>query len=429
MKQICLLMIAVSLAVTMAVAAMARLVEIGHLKGFYSGVVVDGKYAYCAGPKLDVVNVENLANPWVEGSLDSLDSRGIFVYDGFAYIACRGKHFLRIIDISVPSNPASAGSLEMACPTAVSVAYPYACVCNGDLEVVDVHDPCDPIPVGSLWEWRSAMDIHSMSPPMNPYIYATRGYWGGGDFGTIDISDPTNLTVVGNLFISPWPRGIDCEDRYAYVASSSMGSPDEGLVVIDISNPLNPQEVARCHASYALDVSVQGGYAYLTRCHELTVIDVHDPGHPIHVQTIYSPYPEGVFANYNGYTYLADRDHGLSILKFVESPQVSISLVPEVTTVARGDILVYDVTLTNKTNDDQTFCFGALVRRPNGADHVLIEPTKIVLPAQGTKTKRIKHIVLSKIPLGEYVYIAKIGTSPMDIWDEDRFQFEVVDDK
>jgi hypothetical protein len=437
-KHICLLMVVASLAVTMAVAATAGLVEIGHLKGSkgsYGGVVVRGEYAYCVGPSFDVVNIEDPTNPWVEASIDGVDGRDIFLYDDYAYVACArfGSNpeniFLRIIDISNPTNPATVGSLAVNCPNAVSVAFPYALFTSGDLEIVDVHDPFNPMLVGKV-DWSTGEDVYSVSPPTSPYVYSTRVYWGGGDLGIVDISDPFNPTVVGSLFIFPCPHGIDCEGSYAYVAACSGGGSDEGLVVIDISNPTRPEEVARCSASFALHVAVHRGYAYLTRCHKFSLIDVHDPEHPLLEQTFYSPDPWGIDVDSNNYAYLGDRKHGLSIIGLVEAPAVTVSLTPEATTFEQGDTLTCEVTLINMTNKDQIFGFETRVRLPNGADVMLIKRTKVFLPPQGVKTGRIRHLIPSDAPTGnDYIYFAKVGATPMDIWDEDRFPFEVIDSR
>jgi hypothetical protein len=426
MERLYILVALVSSAVIMAVAASAGLVEIGHLQGFYQCVMVDGTYAYCAGPTFDVVNIENPSNPWVEGSLENIDGSDIFVHGNFAYIA---SSTLRIIDISIPASPASVGNLENIGAWEVYVHDGYAQLTGGTggtfFMVIDVHDPCNPALVGTLKSWTTAMDVHGVYGT-TPYVFSTRGYWGGGDFGVIDISNPTDPSLVGSLFIFPPPRGIDCADGYAYVAASSGG--DDGLVVIDISDPTEPNEIARCRASYALKVAVHGGYAYLSRCHGFTVIDIHDPAHPFQVETIYSPYPDGVYADHNNYAYLADWEHGLSIFRYVESPSVIISLIPETTTVTWGDTLAYEATLTNLTDEEQAFRFGSLIRCPNGADHVLIKPNRVSLPPQGAKTVRIEHVVPPKTVVGEYVYIAKIGISPIDLWDEGRFVFEVVEE-
>ena len=113
-----------------------------------------------------------------------------------------------------------------------------------------------------------------------------------GDDGlqVIDISDPTNPVGVGQLTDTGAltlvdPISVFVQGNYAYVASSG----ENGLQVIDISDPTNPVGVGQLTDTGALrlngaqSVFVQGNYAYVAASgndHGLEVIDISDPTNP-----------------------------------------------------------------------------------------------------------------------------------------------------
>ena len=71
--------------------------------------------------------------------------------------------------------------------------------------------------------------------------------------------------------------GVAVSGNYVYVADGGAG-----LLVIDVSNPANPQRVGGFDTSGgAVKVAVSDGYAYLAQGDAgLLVIDVSDPAHP-----------------------------------------------------------------------------------------------------------------------------------------------------
>ena len=119
----------------------------------------------------------------------------------------------------------------------------------------------------------------------------------GDSFEVVDVSSPTNPTMVGALSNSalppPWTgtnalkhaTSVAVSGNYAYVTASYSNR----LTVLDISDPHNPTIVSSLQDSnrlnFDVDVAVQNGYAYVadqaSGLGRMAVVDVRDPVHPL----------------------------------------------------------------------------------------------------------------------------------------------------
>lgn len=100
-------------------------------------------------------------------------------------------------------------------------------------------------------------------------------YFGNGPYlEIVDFSDPLDPNELGKILLpDPSINGIAIQGNYAYVSNE-----DDGLRTIDISNPVNPQEVGYLVTKYALGVAVNGNYAYVADGYDgLKVIDISNP--------------------------------------------------------------------------------------------------------------------------------------------------------
>jgi hypothetical protein len=130
----------------------------------------------------------------------------------------------------------------------------------------------------------------------NNYAYVTASTDNG--LTIIDITDPTTPREVGQINDSEGggtattldgAYGLYVVGDYAYVAAND----DDGLSIIDVSDPSNPIEISQINSSggeasvmnFARDVYVTGGYAYVTSSSDdsVTIIDVNDPTNPVEV--------------------------------------------------------------------------------------------------------------------------------------------------
>ena len=90
----------------------------------------------------------------------------------------------------------------------------------------------------------------------------------------LDISDPSHPIFIGHCDTPGNETCVFVLRNYAYVT-------DGNLRIIDISTPSNPIEVGHCDTPHdAQEVFVTGNYAYVTDG-TLRIIDVSDPSNPV----------------------------------------------------------------------------------------------------------------------------------------------------
>jgi hypothetical protein len=137
---------------------------------------------------------------------------------------------------------------------------------DSGLQVIDISDPTNPSIVGSCDTPDSAWGI---------FVSGTCAYVTGGVSGlqVIDISSPTNPSIMGSYDTPGFAGGIFVSGTYAYVAGGVSG-----LQVIDISSPTNPSIMGSFYRGSAKDVYIQGTYAYVAGgVSGLQVIDKFKP--------------------------------------------------------------------------------------------------------------------------------------------------------
>jgi hypothetical protein len=101
---------------------------------------------------LKLIDVSDPSDPFEAGSLDFPDEwvGGVAVYRGYAYVGARKG--IRIIDVSTATAPAEIGFVEMPCrlPDEIAIDRGYAWIAcsEGGLRVMDLSDPESPVEVG-----------------------------------------------------------------------------------------------------------------------------------------------------------------------------------------------------------------------------------------------------------------------------------------
>lgn len=248
---------------------------------------------------------QNAVNPVHKGSLaDSgtapalSDARSVYVQGKYAYIASYGDNALEIIDISNPASPAHVGSLVDDTTTKLSGAisvyvqgkYAYVASYTDDsVEIIDISNPAAPSHVGVISDTATtALDGAYSIYVSGKYAYVASEVDDGVEI--LDISNPASPSHVGAIFESTatattaldGARSIYVQGKYAYVASSV----DDGLEILDISDPSSPSHVGAItdatNLNGATSVYVSGKYAYVA-CYDsnsLQIINVSNPASP-----------------------------------------------------------------------------------------------------------------------------------------------------
>jgi len=287
----------------------SNVVKIGELTGgLPKGVFVTNGYAYvAAGGILSILNISDPSNPVQVGIYDTAeDAQGVFVSGNYAYVV-EGLNGLQVIDISTPSSPSEVGSYNTpgnAHDVFVSGNYAYIADWNSGLRVIDISTPSSPNEVGFYDTSGSARGVYVSGN----YAYVADNFSG---LQIIDISTPSSPSWVGLYNTSGSAAGVYVSGNYAYVAGGSSG-----LQVIAISNPSSPSEVGSYNTpGWAHDVFVSGNYAYVADdLSGLRVIVISNPSSPSGVGLYNTPgYAYRVFVRGN-YAYVADDVNGLRVI-------------------------------------------------------------------------------------------------------------------
>ena len=175
---------------------------------------------------------------------------------------------------------------------------------GGGVFVTDVSNPENPVILSEV-RARSLVD-KSYYDAATERLYLA-AYFSGVEIW--DLSDLYNPVFLSRCPTEPYPRGgIYASGDYVFAATVGYG-----LRVIDVSDPVNPFEVAFCNiGSNVWYMAVLGDYAYLVdSVTGLKVVDISDPLNP----TIEASYPgaTGDIVIIGNYAYFAKYGYGLKI--------------------------------------------------------------------------------------------------------------------
>jgi predicted secreted hydrolase len=107
-----------------------------------------------------------------------------------------------------------------------------------------------------------------------------------------------------------------------------------------------------------------------------------------------------------------------------------VILSPDARIVPRGGKLGYTVEVINNTEDDIMFEYWSDVYLWNGEPYnknPVFGPYGVTLKAGATRSGHLSHKVPNSAPLKTYTMCGRIGFHPDEVWDEDCFQFTVVE--
>jgi len=277
-------------------------------------------YAYVAAADdgLAIVDVEDPRNPgeppiWAPWGPDVGVAEGVFVSrsefngENYAYIATYAQG-LAIFNVEDPTNPEHVYQEQrVPGPTlGIFVNGNYAYVAYGEdmsgsggLAILDVTDPEHPGDIEIVEVPGTAEGVFvSEGPDDKLYAYVAYGWesittdgWVVSGSGGLAIVDVEALEIISGVVIPGYANNVYVSEDYAYVAN------DDGLDVIDVSNPEFPDHVTRIDTGPAFDVHAIGNYAYVANYDKgLAVVNISKPDYPIEEQIDTSGWAYGVFA-------------------------------------------------------------------------------------------------------------------------------------
>jgi hypothetical protein len=93
----------------------------------------------------------------------------------------------------------------------------------------------------------------------------------------VDVSNPSHMSVLGSYETVSQAMALAVSGNYAFLAASK-----DGLLILDVGNPASPHLVGSLPPSERLlDIALADGLAYVVdRVHAIDIVDVRDPEHP-----------------------------------------------------------------------------------------------------------------------------------------------------
>ncbi len=202
-------------------------------------------------------------------------SKTLAAQGDFAYVGIGAK--LVVLDISNPQEPTPVGSLLLngvARDIAVSGQHAYVCTDGISLEIIDISNPAEPTRVGQYVTVYPSIRV--VVEGQYAYVLADNNI----QFGVVDVSDPATPVLVGDFDVY-CPVDQAMTGNYAYVCRDGCLG---GTVLLDISNPEEPALVSTIGSlgnTKRMLASEDRLYTLEASGASFRIYDISDPASPI----------------------------------------------------------------------------------------------------------------------------------------------------
>ncbi len=278
-----------------------------------AGVVVHGIHAYVAGDSrgVQVIDISNPANPGVLATLPTPPlAEELLLSGSYAYVVARQQQQLLVVDLSDPGTPSVAGIINLGAPVRQIVLdgqHLYAICTIGRMFVIDVSDPSNPTLLATvlLPENPAAVAVQ------DHLLYLCTNLHEENDLWVYDVIQPTAPILLGHTAMSDHALAIAVNGDWAYV----FGEWDSALHVFDVAYPSTPV----LSNSVQLDDEIievrRAGSNYYGVGRYLSVIDARNPVLPNLLGRIRLPQAAGGFDLQDKLAYVAERGSGLRVIE------------------------------------------------------------------------------------------------------------------
>lgn len=241
-------------------------------ESYIDDLEVNGSYAYIAhsGYLVTIVDVDNPNSPiaindyFVSNGVHDLELLG-----DYAYLLSGSE--IKIMNVSNPLNLQLMGSCNTYYGgSRLSLANGYAIVAEYyGVSSICVLNQSAPYLVGYYSKYGGIVDVKVQ----NNIAYVINYNQG---LIVLDVSNPEEPLELATIDIDGLMFNTALSGDYLYVANL-----DYGLNIFDVSVPENPQEVGLLDLPGVRTVDVSGNYAYISAGDTLYVIDITNPANPI----------------------------------------------------------------------------------------------------------------------------------------------------
>lgn len=210
----------------------------------------------------------------------------IQVQDNYAYITSDTGGKFHIIDVTSSTSPQLLSTLLLTGDLSnLYVSGDYAYVVSDDnakeLQVINVTNKSSPTLAGTYNApgTQDAMGVYVVGTK----LYMTRQNGGQDEFAVLDISNPTNPSLLGSMNLGATAFEPIVSGNYAYIASDNN---TEELQIINISNPASLTMAGTLNLSLkeqnrSSAITISGNTLYLGQGKDLYIIDVTSVANPI----------------------------------------------------------------------------------------------------------------------------------------------------
>jgi hypothetical protein len=198
--------------------------------------------------------------------------------------------YFDILDISNPEAPTVAGIIDIPRTRSwgfrgvvTDGRYAYVSLGPSNIHIVDISDPAHPFPVAGDILPGGSFELARRGD----YLYVASGSYDNEGLYIIDVSDPYSPLITGYYeYFSP--QEITLEGDYAYMAGNKGYS-----LVLDISNPYSPELVAQYRTEgITWGIAVKGNYGYFANFYGILIMDFSNISEPVIVDTVIHSYQD-----------------------------------------------------------------------------------------------------------------------------------------
>ena len=196
--------------------------------------------------------------------------------------------YYKILGLADPANPAEVGEFDIPHTRGwgfrgieTDGRYAYVALGPSDLNIVDIRDPHNMIPIGGDFLTGGAFELTLRGK----YLYVASGSYSDNGLYIFDVSNPESPQALSYYPYSS-PQEITLSGNYAFMAGNHGNS-----IILDISNAYSPQLVSSYRSGgITWGIAVNGNYAYLANLIGLIIVDITDIDSPVVADTIAETY-------------------------------------------------------------------------------------------------------------------------------------------
>ncbi len=413
------------------------------LSGYPYGIRIAGSHAFAAGFLSSVgLLVIDVSNPFLPTQVGFLSIPGgcydLDIVGQYAYVPY--SNGLRIVDIGDPSSPTQAGNYSSPgvygfCVVVVD-SYAYVLGSYGQLDVVDVSNPTQPVGVTND-AYLGGMDVAHAGGRL--YVADTES-----SFRVVDVSNPADPTATGTHHALLSPHTVALQNGSMYVGEDwrittvAVADPfapewitsfysygpntalkphgatlfagrhatifdggDGGLTVFDVSQPSMPQELSlKFGFDGVYDLHADGSYVYqlgAPRSGQTTFVtyDVANLAAPVQISSVNVPFLSPNFDMSGNLVLVACLANDLKIY--------------DVTNHAQPPVMVS--TFTGTTDARDVVCIGGHAFVADGSEGLIV--VDFSNPTNPVEVGRLAGIGQPRYIAAAYPYVVIVGSDPL----------------